>query len=448
MQQQTNREIRVGLFSLGALILLVAGWAWLKSFSLFHAPQRFNAEFDDIAGMSNSATVNVQGVRVGTVDTINFNKARKVLVRIKITNPDVTIPKGSDISIQTLGLVGAKYLEISLPRDKNGKLADNPPLTEEDTVYPKGEAPNEQLAQNGLVHNPTRTELIINNVAEKIGAIAQTIDPESVGQSINNLSSASNKLNANMDRLRDAADSVKTASSNIAVTSERFGRTADNASVASERASTFFRDGDTAVRNISELTTEFKGTSRRINGMLANPNFSSDLKETISQARQTAETVRGAMKDLGTTLQDKNLREQVLATLTRLQQSTENIKTSMEIVNRMSADQGLRSDLKDVVKGAKEALEKANGLLSEQGGLGGTDVRSTVARVKTAATDVDIASRQIQQVLSKRAPLLHLLFGRPGKLPPEVPPAKPQAPLPTATPAATTIPPATSAPTP
>src|ERR1035437_7925028 len=100
--QQTNFEIRVGLFSLGALILLVAGWAWLKSFTLFHAPQRFNAEFDDIAGMSNSATVNVQGVRVGTVDTILFSKTHKVNVRIKITNPDMSIPRGSDISIQTL----------------------------------------------------------------------------------------------------------------------------------------------------------------------------------------------------------------------------------------------------------------------------------------------------------------------------------------------------------
>src|SRR5262245_55431413 len=122
-------EVRVGLFALFALILLVWGWSWLKSFSLFYQPQRFTAQFSDVAGLSRNATVNIQGVRVGTVEYMEFvtdpqhpEHNDKINVHLKITDSTVQVPEGSHISIQTLGLVGAKYIEIVLPRDAAGNV--------------------------------------------------------------------------------------------------------------------------------------------------------------------------------------------------------------------------------------------------------------------------------------------------------------------------------------
>jgi ABC-type transporter Mla subunit MlaD len=400
--------IRVGLFALFALILLVWGWAWLKSFSLFAQPQRFVAQFTDVAGLSRNATVNIQGVRVGTVEYMDFvndpqhpDHNRKINVHIKITDSSIVVPEGSHISIQTLGLVGAKYIEITLPRDAAGNVMAGRPLNQNDVLVP----PN--------VEEPVRVELVVNRVASRIDEVVSSIDIQQASNALHNLSQATAKLNKNMDRLTDAADSVKAASNNISLTSTKFGHTADNATIASERASTFFATGNTTLHNISELANEFRGTSRKVNHLLDNPNFSGDLRETIAQARQTAQTIREAMADINTTLKDKDVRDEVMGILTRLQTSTENIHRSMEIVDKMSADQGLRSDLKDVVRDAREAMAKANTLLADP--TFKTNLDCAITKVREAATNVDTDARQIHQILSKRAPLLQLLFGRPGK---------------------------------
>src|SRR5579885_1970774 len=109
-----NYELRVGMFTVVALILLLWGWGWLKSYT-FKAPQRFTVQFHDIAGLNKNATVNINGVRVGVVDEIELKARGQVLVHPRITAPNVVVTRGSNFTIQTLGLVGAKYLEVTLP---------------------------------------------------------------------------------------------------------------------------------------------------------------------------------------------------------------------------------------------------------------------------------------------------------------------------------------------
>jgi ABC-type transporter Mla subunit MlaD len=418
--QTTDTAARVGIFVLGALVALVYAQAWLKSFSLFDKPQRFSAEFTDVAGLSRNATVNVQGVRVGTVEFMEFiPTTKKILVHLKITDPTAHVPEGSKISIQTLGLVGAKYIEIIIPHDANGNAVQAPEIANGTVLVPP------------QVENPVRVELVMNRVATRVDEIVSSIDTSAASQAINNFNQAATKLNHNMDRLKDAATSVQTASNNIANTSARFGKTADNATVAADRASSFFSQGNVTLRDIDAVARDFRGTSGRLNKLLDNPNMSGDLRETMLQARKTAETVRAAIGDVNTTLKDKELRGEVLGILQKLQASTDNIKQSMDIVQTMSKDQGLRNDLKDVVKGAKEAMEKANTLLGDPAFKG--DVQTTMQKVRTAATDVDVAAKQIRQVLSKRAPLLQMLFGRPGKIKVEQTPPPVVVPCPTPT---------------
>ena len=112
---QPNYEYRVGLFSVIALIIVFWGWSWLKDISL-RPPQRFDVKFHDIAGLTKNAPVQVNGVRVGTVEKIELRGAGQVLCSLRIPAENTIIPQGSLITIQTLGLVGAKYIEITLPK--------------------------------------------------------------------------------------------------------------------------------------------------------------------------------------------------------------------------------------------------------------------------------------------------------------------------------------------
>ncbi len=77
MSNKPNYELRAGMFTIGAVLLVMYGMSWLHgdSFSqLSHPPQRFIAQFHDVAGLNNNAPVNINGVRVGTVEKIELSK--------------------------------------------------------------------------------------------------------------------------------------------------------------------------------------------------------------------------------------------------------------------------------------------------------------------------------------------------------------------------------------
>lgn len=406
---QDRYDLRVGFFSLGALILLLYGWGWLKSFSPFDPPQVFWVRFHDVAGLSNNATVNVQGVRVGVVDQISFklpegqteppdanSKEPRVYTRLKISGIKLPIPKKAAVTIQTLGLVGAKYIEITLPQDMS---ADLEPIDPKVIVSGK---------------DPVRVELVVNNIAEKINTVANAISSEEAASAVRDLGAAARKMNKTMDKMPAITASIQRSSDAIGATASRFGKTAERADRMADSANHFFNEGTHAFDSVETLAGGLSNTNKKVGKMLDNPDFSKDLRETVQMAKKTADTIQSTINDLGTSTQGKELRQDMLTILGRIQTSTGDIRQSMQMINKLSEDQGLRADLKDIVREAREAISKANDLVSEP--TFKQDFSQTMGRVKTAANNVDLAAKQLHQILGKRAPLLQMLFGKPGEI--------------------------------
>ncbi len=399
---KSNQEIRVGLFALFALILLVWGWTWLKSFNIFHIPQQFTVQFHDVAGLNNNATVNINGVRVGTVEKVELISKGEVHVHIRVTADKVVVTKGSTVTIQTLGLVGAKYVEISLPEQR---ASEQPPvpLTATDMV---------------VGQDPVRVELVVNDIATRLAKVVRSVKSEKAGTSlaealehsgeaVKNINEASEKLNKNMDKFAKVAESVQS-------TSEKIGSVAQKAEGVETSAKSFLTSGSSAMTNVASLAQDWRGTSRKLNKILDNPNLSGELKETAELARQTADKVSKVLHELNTTVKDETLRKDVLAILNRVDQSTDNIAKSLNVVKDLSGDAGLRTDLKQIVGDAKDAMVKLDSVVGEPGMK--NDLKTTINKVRSAAENVDYASRQLSNVLNKRAPLFHLMFGRPGQI--------------------------------
>ncbi|MBY0359947.1 MAG: MlaD family protein [Candidatus Obscuribacterales bacterium] len=391
-------ELRVGFFTLFALILLLYGWGWLKSFSPFDPPTVFWVRFHDIAGLSNNATVNIQGVRVGTVDQISFKPPEglqeepeanpedanlpRVYTRIRITGTKIPLSKDIAVTIQTLGMVGAKYIEITLPRESE-KHSD---ALVDPMVVLRG-------------NDPVRVEMIVNNVAKKFNQAADAVSSEEAASALKDFAQAASKLNKTMDRMPEVTTSIKRASDN-------FGdKVAGN-------ANRFFDQGTDSFRSVGDLAQDLNRTNHKIDKLLDNPAFSADLRETVNLAHKTAESVSATMKELSETVKDKELRQDLLSMLSKLQGSSNDIRNSVQTVDKLAADGQLRADVKDLIRDAKEAMNKANEMFDDP--TFRTDVKQTLARVKNAAINVDTAAIQLKQILGKRAPLFHMMFGKPG----------------------------------
>lgn len=110
-------EFLVGCFivlSITALAFLAVQVSGL-AFSSKKDTYQVVARFDDIAGLTNRAKVSIAGVTVGSVDSISFDKELYMaLVTMNIRSDVDNIPQDSSLAVLTSGLLGEKYLGISI----------------------------------------------------------------------------------------------------------------------------------------------------------------------------------------------------------------------------------------------------------------------------------------------------------------------------------------------
>lgn len=72
------------------------------------------AQFENIGSLKPGAAVSMAGVTVGRVETIGYDQQLyKAVVRMRINSQFDRIPKDSDASIMTSGLLGGQYVGIT-----------------------------------------------------------------------------------------------------------------------------------------------------------------------------------------------------------------------------------------------------------------------------------------------------------------------------------------------
>jgi phospholipid/cholesterol/gamma-HCH transport system substrate-binding protein len=70
-----------------------------------------SAEFASVAGLRAGSTVEIAGVQVGSVDSIEV-KEYKAVVRMRVQR-DIGLPEDTIASVRTRGLIGDKYINLS-----------------------------------------------------------------------------------------------------------------------------------------------------------------------------------------------------------------------------------------------------------------------------------------------------------------------------------------------
>jgi len=114
-----KKEVRAGIFLLATLGALVAVVLMISARSgLFTEQVQLFARFEDVSGLVGGAPVMLQGIRIGTVTDISIDQPSKgnvLIVRMDVNKRYLTfIRKDSLASIQTMGLLGDKYVNISM----------------------------------------------------------------------------------------------------------------------------------------------------------------------------------------------------------------------------------------------------------------------------------------------------------------------------------------------
>lgn len=119
MATQDNSSFRVGIFvavlfaAAGALLFVVGGAG-----DLLRSYYTLNAAWEDVSGLKSGAVVRLAGWDVGEVAAIRFSEdlgVKEVFVELKIQEDfQARIRKDSEARIDTVGVLGDKYVAISI----------------------------------------------------------------------------------------------------------------------------------------------------------------------------------------------------------------------------------------------------------------------------------------------------------------------------------------------
>jgi phospholipid/cholesterol/gamma-HCH transport system substrate-binding protein len=76
------------------------------------------AEFDNVAGVKKGASVQVAGVEVGEVVAIELGPMDAAILSLQIVNK-LKVPKDSMASVKSQGIIGDKYIQLTLGGDED-----------------------------------------------------------------------------------------------------------------------------------------------------------------------------------------------------------------------------------------------------------------------------------------------------------------------------------------
>jgi phospholipid/cholesterol/gamma-HCH transport system substrate-binding protein len=266
-KRETAAKFRVGLFVLLALATFLGGvYALGARARLFEARYTIHADFTEVGGLVEGATVRLAGVQIGRVSAVNLPPQPGGKVRVDLTigrRFSDRIRKNSVARIETQGLLGDRIVEITVGD------ASAPPV-----------APGEVLASR---------------------------DPADFGRVIAAGAETAKNVAALADALRETADQINKSKmiEDAASTVNKLGRVVDQVERGRGWAHTLLYEEPIALRRVNELIATTQTLVERVEkgqgaaGVLVSPESTASAKRFVAAMDRISAMVEQPVREQG-----------------------------------------------------------------------------------------------------------------------------------------------------
>ncbi|KXB94087.1 virulence factor Mce family protein [Veillonellaceae bacterium DNF00751] len=276
-----NAEAKVGLVTIVGVLVFSYVIIDLAQAEIFGKPgYEVQALVADANGLQKGNVVRYAGVNVGRVEKV-VPTAEGVRVTLKLNN-EVKIPKDSQVSITTDGLMGEKIVSIKAGRDtthylqSGDRVAGMPAKTMADMMDSAGSLMNNA---NTMVENinaivgDARTQQAVRGSLQHINGITAQTDAllqqnsGNIRQITQNMAALTGQMNVSLQRLDGdgaTSENVRSVVRNMQITSAKLAVVADSLASVS---------GDAQTQ--SDIKTTLKNTaaiSQKVNQLLSGNN--------------------------------------------------------------------------------------------------------------------------------------------------------------------------------
>ena len=442
-----SSSFKVGILAISAIIILLFTVMWVKGKAISNS-DRITISFKDVNGMRAGSAVQMMGVRIGQVEevtpVIDSDKS-SVNVKFVITEPDINIPKASEISIQQSGIIGEQFLEITPPRERTIYLPEQNKsliLHADDKVQMKLDDKNYDIGtvkKIEIVETNSLPIIIKENISTKnaykvkyIVDLPGLIIPEQIsGKIIEDENQKKLRLIPKEDmeipypktdspytiiepmRIADFLDLQYRSAASLIETNERISLLLSDDVIEELKQSAYNVNELTAKTNITmekaqELIdlskAEIEILSSSINELAENINKITGDDTFVQNVANATKSFERLSNNVSTLLEDPKTK----TTLQNLDITAKNVAELSCYINDMSKDAKLKSYVKESVSKLNTALDKLTITLDTV-----NYATEDEEKLKQTMDDINATSenvRKFSEKLNKRFLLFRLMF--------------------------------------
>jgi phospholipid/cholesterol/gamma-HCH transport system substrate-binding protein len=252
-----TREVKTGIVAVSVIALFIWGFNFMKGLNLFDGPSKtYLTEYSNVQGLNTASVVTINGVEVGKVINIMFNKdpekRGKLIVEFSVEN-DFEFSKQSVAKIYSASLMGGKSLAV-VPSYEGEMAKPGDFLT--------GEIESDIFSSVTEKLNPlqAKVEDVIVSADSLMTSLTDVLDAKSRAH----LKSSISQLNATISNFKTISERVDKL---IQTNEEKLGTTLANAEIMT---SNLAKLSDTLVdANLGLTVKNLEATVTNLNKILA-----------------------------------------------------------------------------------------------------------------------------------------------------------------------------------
>jgi len=377
-QSERATKLRVGIFVLVALAVFLGVIYMLGARArLFEARYTVHAEFTEVGGLQEGATVRLAGVQLGRVAAVHLPAAPggKVRVTMKIAKQFADrIRKDSEARIQTQGLLGDRIVEITVGTAQTAAVEPGETLRSRDPV----DISNVIGEGAGVVRSVAALANSFRQVAEQFEASRVMQD---LGDTMKTTRKAADQVSRIADRVEKGPGLAHTllyeepvalrrvndliASAQAVLTRVERGEGAVGV-VTSEESSRAARRLVAAMERFGAIADRPATDEGLLTALLFDPKYKSvleDLQRVAHNFRDVSDRVAGGKGMLGGLVKDEpadagiaSASRDLQATLANLRAITEKINEGDGTLGALIVDPTLYERLSTILDGASRSF--------------------------------------------------------------------------------------------
>lgn len=217
MKKIFRKEVVIGITVIAALAILIFGINFLKGVNLLKAANYYTATYTDVAGLSVSAPVTVNGFKIGLVREINYEYDNPGHIQVEISlDKNLKVPHGTQ-AVLVSDLLGTASIELRMGTDPGFHSVGD---ELEGVVVPALMTNVGNSLLPTVANIMPKIDSLLTSLNTVVGDPALLASVRRLDAISNNLEMASAQLNAVMKTLPAITSDVKTVTGNLATTTD------------------------------------------------------------------------------------------------------------------------------------------------------------------------------------------------------------------------------------